>query len=142
MFLFIVLRSLRPDPHISLNIRSQLQDEAEIIFFLYNSKSRAALSEEYCVRVSAQGVIQPAGKARCLFAALEAKDFDADLYVVARVNRVGRLESGAKGEGRFRRCALLRFVCCDFVCLFGSCAMFVRGVCLMSVCYSYVSLLL
>eukprot|EP00698_Gefionella_okellyi_P019378 TRINITY_DN5933_c0_g1_i1.p1 TRINITY_DN5933_c0_g1~~TRINITY_DN5933_c0_g1_i1.p1 ORF type:complete len:1635 (-),score=396.60 TRINITY_DN5933_c0_g1_i1:118-4926(-) len=72
----------------------------ELLFNVYSAAQKVVLTEDFVVSV-AKGMIQ--GGQRALFQDIPRKDYDKDLYLICRVNRIGAMVAGSKAEGYYRR---------------------------------------
>ncbi|XP_064175400.1 dedicator of cytokinesis protein 4-like isoform X3 [Anguilla rostrata] len=105
--LFLQMKSL---------MSSNLGEELEVYFFIYDSRENRPLSERFFVRLNKQGVPKSPEKTerQCtLFIDLGSSDLRKDVYIVVHIVRIGRMGAGEKkntSSVQYRRpfgCAVL-----------------------------------
>ncbi|XP_035257255.1 dedicator of cytokinesis protein 4-like isoform X1 [Anguilla anguilla] len=88
--LFLQMKSL---------MSSNLGEELEVYFFIYDSRENRPLSERFFVRLNKQGVPKSPEKTerQCtLFIDLGSSDLRKDVYIVVHIIRIGRMGAGEK----------------------------------------------
>ncbi|XP_036373486.1 dedicator of cytokinesis protein 4-like isoform X3 [Megalops cyprinoides] len=88
--LFVQMKSL---------MSSNLGEELEVFFSIYDSRENRPLSERFFVRLNKQGVPKSPEKTerQCtLFVDLGSSDLRKDVYIVAHIIRIGRMGAGEK----------------------------------------------
>ncbi|KAJ8373733.1 hypothetical protein SKAU_G00043130 [Synaphobranchus kaupii] len=88
--LFLQMKSL---------MSSNLGEELEVYFFIYDSRENCLCSERFFVRLNKQGVPKSPEKTerQCtLFIDLGSSDLRKDVYIVVHIIRIGRMGAGEK----------------------------------------------
>ncbi|KAI4881381.1 hypothetical protein NFI96_011854, partial [Prochilodus magdalenae] len=85
--------------HIKSLMSSNLGEELEVFFFIYDSRESRPLSERFFVKLNKNGVPKSPEKTerQCtLFVDLGSGDLRKDVYIVVHIIRIGRMGAGEK----------------------------------------------
>ncbi|KAJ8245663.1 hypothetical protein GJAV_G00273130 [Gymnothorax javanicus] len=102
--------------HMKSLMSSNLGEELELFFCIYDSRENRPLSERFFVRLNKQGVPKSPEKTErhcTLFIDLGSSDLRKDVYIVVHIIRIGRMGAGEKKSAcsvQYRRpfgCAVL-----------------------------------
>ncbi|PRP86041.1 hypothetical protein PROFUN_05812 [Planoprotostelium fungivorum] len=84
-------------------------DPTEVALSLYNGETKRSVTEEFVIKLTPQGMPEDAsriGKLKFIFKDINEGDLNGNVFLLARINRLGRLIPGKKkekGDKDFRR---------------------------------------